>query len=371
MKFSLLKPIQVLLFFFLLFAALIYAKPFLVPFTIAALLAMLFQPVSSWLEERGWPRALAIIACILIILGLLAGVGALLAWQIADLAKDFDKIEQNLTQQFTRFRQYVEETFGISRQQQKEIINQGQQGGGKVSSLISTFLSGIGGFLTDTLLMFVYFFLFLYTREHLRRFVLRLVPEDERAKTAHTMEDTRKVAQKYLAGLGGMIVCLWVLYGIGFSIVGIKSALFFAILCGILEIVPFVGNLTGSLITVITVFAQGGGTHLIIGVLVTYALVQFVQTYILEPLVVGAEVSINPLTTIAGLVVGELVWGIPGMILAIPLLGIIKIICDNVEPWKPVGYLLGETKREKKPGLFSKIRQFFKSRFTRHKHEQQ
>jgi predicted PurR-regulated permease PerM len=93
--------------------------------------------------------------------------------------------------------------------------------------------------------------------------------------------------------------------------------------------------------------AQGGDMTMIVGIIVTYGIVQFLQTYLLEPLVVGAEVNIHPLFTIIGIVVGELVWGIPGMILAIPLLGIVKIVCDNVEPLKPYGYLIGEERKRK------------------------
>jgi predicted PurR-regulated permease PerM len=119
--------------------------------------------------------------------------------------------------------------------------------------------------------------------------------------------------------------------------------------------VPFVGNLTGNLLAVLMVVVQGGGTGMIFGVLITYATVQFFQTYILEPLVVGAEVNINPLFTIIVLVAGELVWGIPGMVLAIPLLGIVKIICDHIEPLKPYGFLIGQEKK-KKQGLIGKMK---------------
>jgi predicted PurR-regulated permease PerM len=103
------------------------------------------------------------------------------------------------------------------------------------------------------------------------------------------------------------------------------------------------------------VVVQGGSSGMIIGVLITYAIVQFFQTYILEPLVVGAEVNINPLFTIFVLVAGELVWGIPGMVLAIPLLGIVKIICDHITVLKPYGFLIGQEKK-KKAGLITKLR---------------
>jgi predicted PurR-regulated permease PerM len=157
-----------------------------------------------------------------------------------------------------------------------------------------------------------------------------------------------------------MIVLLWIMYGIGFSIAGVKNAFFFAILCGLLEIIPFIGNLAGTALTLLMALTQGGGSNIIIGILITYALVQFIQSYIIEPLVVGAEVNINPLFTIIAIVLGETVWGVPGMILAIPLLGIFKIICDNVESLKPYGFLIGEEKKKKEPGMMDKVKSWFK-----------
>ena len=144
-----------------------------------------------------------------------------------------------------------------------------------------------------------------------------------------------------------MIACLWIMYSIGFSIVGVKYAVLFAIICGLLEIIPFIGNLTGTLLAILMVIIQGGGAGMVLGVVITYLIVQFLQTYLLEPLVVGAEVNINPLFTIIILVVGELIWGIPGMVLAIPLLGIIKIICDHIPSLKPYGYLIGSDRKKK------------------------
>lgn len=93
------------------------------------------------------------------------------------------------------------------------------------------------------------------------------------------------------------------MYGVDFSIIGIKQALFFAILCGLLEIVPYVGNLTGSLITSVMAFTQGGSS-MALWVLAVYGIVQFTQTYFLEPLIVGAKVSINPLCTIMVIIAG-------------------------------------------------------------------
>ena len=347
--FSLSKSIQVLLFLFLGIAGLYYAKPFLVPVVFAGLFSMLLLPVSVWLQNKGLAKGLAVLLSVLLFVAIVTGIVWLVVWQVSDLAKDASGIEQNLTKKLDEFRQFVKETFGISTQKQKELVQEQQaSSSGGASSFVTKLLAGLGGFLTNTILVLVYMFLFLYFRTHLKNFIQQLLPKESKTKIGKVIENSRQVAQKYLTGLAMMIGCLWVMYGIGFSIIGVKGAIFFAILCGLLEIVPFVGNLTGNAITVLMVIAQGGSMQMVLGVLITYAVVQFIQTYLLEPLVVGSEVNINPLFTIIGLVLGELIWGIPGMILVIPLLGIAKIICDNVEGLKPYGYLLGTGKSQKK-----------------------
>lgn len=186
-----------------------------------------------------------------------------------------------------------------------------------------------------------------------------MVPSSQKQNAQEVMHDVRRVSQKYLTGLALMIACLWVMYGIGFSIVGVQNAIFFAILCGLLEIVPFVGNLTGVALTSLMTLAQGGSTSMLLAIVVVYSIVQFTQSYILEPLIVGREISINPVFTIIGIVIGELVWGIPGMILALPLLGIFKIICDHIEPLKPYGFLIGE-ERPLKTQVSKKIKRILK-----------
>jgi predicted PurR-regulated permease PerM len=354
------KAIQVLFFFFLVFAGLYFAKPFLVPVAFAGLLSMLFLPISRRLERRGLNRGVATLLCILILLAVVAAIVTLLVWQVTDLASDAGQMEQRLTQMVSQLKQSITKSLGISSEQQKQLFEQQGQGSGGAGKMVTGFIGSIMSFLVDALLTVVYIFLFMYYRRHLKTFILKLVPEAEKRNAQGIIHDTQEVAQQYLGGLGMMIACLWIMYGIGFSIIGVKNAIFFAILCGLLEIVPFVGNLTGNALTVLMVITQGGGMNMVIGVLITYAIVQFLQTYILEPLVVGAEVNINPLFTILVIVLGELVWGVAGMVLAIPLLGIVKILCDHIEPLKPYGFLIGENKKKKKSGFVEKVKGWFK-----------
>ncbi|HJS56387.1 MAG TPA: AI-2E family transporter [Chitinophagaceae bacterium] len=344
---SLQRTLYFLLLAFLIVAALYYAKPFLVPVCFGGLLAMLFLPLSLWFESKKIPTGLSILFCIIIFLGILTGIIWIISWQITDLASEASDIENKMRKMITQVEEYIRTHFGISPRQQEKLITEQTPANAAMFSNIGSFLTS---FIIDFILVLVYIFLFMFYRKRIKTFILHLVSPEQKKNAETIIYDIEKVSKQYITGLGLMIVCLWIMYSIGFSVVGVKYAVLFAIICGLLEIVPFVGNLTGNLLAVSMVVIQGGGIGMVLGVVITYLVVQFLQTYLLEPLVVGAEVNINPLFTIIILVLGELVWGIPGMVLAIPLLGIFKIICDHVQSLKPYGYLIGGD-RKKRPAL--------------------
>jgi predicted PurR-regulated permease PerM len=352
------QSVSLLLFLFLSFAGLYFAAEFLIPVALAAVFSMLFIRFCNWLESKGIKRGLASLICIVAFLLTIAVIILLMSWQLSSLADNMDHMKNKLIELFNNMRVWLNKTVGITYKQQEKLINQQDPSGtGTAGSMAMSFATGTFSILINALLVTVYMYLFLYYRSHIKNFILKLTDYGDKALANEIVNKSGKVAQKYLSGLGAMIFILWVMYGIGFSLVGVENAIFFAILCGVLEIIPFVGNLTGTSITVLSVIVQGGDSKMVIWVLVTYFIVQFIQTYILEPLVVGEQVSINPLFTIMSIVVGEMVWGVSGMILAIPLLGIVKIICDHVPELQPYGFLIGPpAKKEKRQSLIYRFR---------------
>ncbi|MHB1177753.1 MAG: AI-2E family transporter [Daejeonella sp.] len=356
---SLSKSISVLFFSFLVISGLYFARGFLIPIAVSALLAMLFVPLSRWFENRKVSRVIASILCIVVLLLSITSIILLLSWQASDISNDLSEIGDRLSKIASDVRQFIARNVGISTYKQKQWMESQAPGGSGTMGMAGTVLSSLAGIAVDAILVLVYLFLFICSRAHLKKFVMMLVPSDETKETEQIFQDAGRVAQRYISGMSMMIVMLWIMYGIGFTIVGVENALFFAVLCGILEIVPFIGNLTGTGITLMMVISQGGSDRMIIGVLATYLFIQFVQTYILEPLIVGSEVNINPLFTILILVLMEIVWGIAGMILAIPMLGIIKIICDHIKPLKPYGFLIGKEKSGKETKLITTLKSWF------------
>ena len=337
--------IKTLLILFLVFAGLHYAKDILMPLTIAGVLATLFFPFCKWMEGKKVPKGLAVLICVLILLIIIAGISVLLGWQISALANDFPMIKQKSRAIIDRIQEYILNNSNISAEEQFQIIKEEQP---SYTNIVQMIVGSFTYILTNLLFTLVYLFCLLYYRSHIKQFILKLTPSSDRKEMEQVIYNAALISQQYLVGLSKMIVCLWIMYSIGFSILGVKHALFFALLCGLLEIVPYVGNIVGTLLTVFVSAGQGASVEMLGGIIIVYGIVQLIQGWILEPLIVGHQVKINPFTTIIALVVGELVWGIPGIFLAIPIIAMIKIACDHFEPLKPYGFLIGPTESKKR-----------------------
>jgi predicted PurR-regulated permease PerM len=352
MKISLSRTLQILLVIALIVAILYLGKSILIPLAFASVISMLLLPVAEWLHSKKFPYWLSVTLSVLFFMIITAGILSLIAWQVSMMVKDSGDIEKKAMEQITSFQQFIQQKFGINVQQQSNIASgkAGKEAGSYISTAVTKLIAGAGSFFANSVLFIVYTFLLLLYKDHLKAFLLKAFFTDKNNKSLQVLSKCRQVATKYVANLGLMIAILCIMYSIGFSIVGVKNAILFAMLASVLETIPFVGNLAGTLLTILMTIVQGGSTGMVIGVVVTYFMVQFIQTYFLETLIVGESVNINPLVTIAGPTVGELIWGIPGMVLTIPILGISKIVFDNIPRLQPVGFLMGkiENKKSKK-----------------------
>ena len=352
------SSIKKMLLLFLVFAGLYYAKEFLMPISIGAVIATLFLPFCRWMESKKIPRSLAALICLSMILVIIVLIGYIIGWQISSFASDFALIKQKAIEKVDLIQLYIVDHLGIAMEKQSQILKTEQP---SVTSIMQLVIGSVKYIFINCILVLAYIFLLLYYRKHIKQFMLKLTPSNERAEMDQIIYSTTHVTQQYLLGLAKMIALLWVMYSIGFGIIGVQNFIFFAILCGILEIVPFIGNITGTIFTVLIAAINGAGLPLLAGIVVVYGIVQFIQGWLLEPLILGPQVKINPLFTIIALILGEILWGIPGVILAIPITAMFKITCDHIESLKPFGFLIGEIESEKpKKNLIKRVRELFK-----------
>ncbi|RYG30240.1 MAG: AI-2E family transporter, partial [Chitinophagaceae bacterium] len=212
------RTVLILALFGLIIAGLYYSREFLAPVMIGMLLAMLFLPLVKWFQSKGIPHVLAIIFCLLIFLLVLGGMIYLLTWQMGNFEADTAKLERQIKTLTENVQNFISKKIGLSVKKQDELISmQAESGASGAGSKVVGVVSFITSFIVDFVLVVVYIFLFLYFRTHLKTFVLRLAPNEDRKKAENIIHDSAKVSQQYLTGMAMMIASLWVMYGIGFS----------------------------------------------------------------------------------------------------------------------------------------------------------
>ncbi|MBC7641296.1 MAG: AI-2E family transporter [Flavobacterium sp.] len=355
---SLLSIIKKITLVFLVVSGLFFAKEFLIPLFIGGILATLFLPLCHWLEKKKTPKGIAVFLCFLCLILLIFLMISLLGYKISELITDIEILKQKGLETINNLQKYIFKNLNITVSEQNKILSNEQPSYG---SIVQMMIGSVTSFLSSFVLMLVYFVFILYYRGHIKKFLIKLSVPSQRAEMEDIIQKTTAVSQQYLFGLSKMIFLLWIMYGIGFSFIGVENAIFFAVLCGLLEIIPFVGNITGTTLTVLVSAMHGANIEILIGIIIVYGTVQLIQGWVLEPLILGPQVKINSLFTIIALVLGELLWGIPGIILAIPLTAMFKIVCDHITPMKPYGFLIGEIESSKKEiGFIEKIKKILK-----------
>ncbi len=351
------KAVLILLLFFLVFGGAYFGRNFLIPIALSGVFALMVMPISRFLERKNFPHWLATLLPVLLLFCFLTGLILIVIFQVRSMRGNFDEMHDRFLDIFKHIQSWLSDTLGLGEKRQEEIISKQSN---KAGQLATSFVAGLSGLLMGTVIVTVYTFLLLYMRNHFKRFLLKLIPDQQREQGRDIIRKTASVVPSYIGGMILMIMCLWVLYGIGFSIVGVKGAIVFAILCGVLELIPFVGNIVGTSLTGLMVLAQGGDTKMLLGVGIVYLFVQVFQGNVLQPLIVGDKVNINPFFTIASLFLGEMVWGVAGMLLALPLMGMLKIIFDHIPKLEPYGYLIGSERQDNRE---NRLRQFLERIF--------
>jgi predicted PurR-regulated permease PerM len=213
------------------------------------------------------------------------------------------------------------------------------------------------------MLVLVFTFLFLLHREKYENFFVLMYKDEKREDAKAIISKVSKIAQQYLSGRAISIIILTVFYTVGLLILGIKNAFLLSAIAAIVTFIPYVGPVIGGLLPFFMALVSNDSFGPALGVLIVISLAQLIDNYFIEPYVVGGNVNVSPFFTIFILIVGGLVWGIAGVILFLPLLGMIKIILDNVEGLYPYAFLIGDQNGDGgSNGIMKKIKGMFKKK---------
>lgn len=324
-------------------ALLVYAREILIPFTIAIFFTFLLLPVSGFLMKYKVPRIPAILLSIVLAVVVFGGLIYFFYSQIMLFSEDLPQLKQAVASKIQQVQNYLRDEFNISKSKQEEwIMGKAKETAVADESMIVTLFAFTGTFFANLALIPIYIFFLTLFKDKYQAFILMVSPTREHENIMAIVSQITRVSQKYLKGILIDVAILSVLNSTGFLIIGIKHAILFGVLASILNIIPYIGVLIGSLLPVAMALLTMDSLGYAVAAAGVCVVVQFIDNNIINPYVVGSSVSINPLTATLALVTGALIWGIAGMILSIPVMGMIKVICDNVPKLKPYGFLIGE-----------------------------
>ena len=319
-------------------------KPVVVPIIIAIILSVSAFPFVQFLERklrinRVISAIVAITLLSLVIFALLLFIG----FQLSDILEKGDFYAEKLSNVYNTFATKLETFLGIEKNELSiKKLNIGATIKDNFVGIIE-FLTSSGSFFSDIILIPLYIFFFLIYRKFFKSFIYRAFSKDGNTLKAKTiLNKLYDVQQNYLVGLFMVMGIVGVLNSIGLLILGIDNAIFFGFLAALLLLIPYIGIIIGSLLPAIVALATKDSLWYPVGVMVIFAFIQFIEGNFITPKITGSKVSINAFVAILSIILFSMLWGIAGMIVALPVIASLKVVFDTIPELKPYGFLIGE-----------------------------
>jgi len=320
------------------------AKSILIPLVFAILIAILLHPFVNFITRFKVKRVIAIIITLFLTFLIIASFCILLYTQASQFSESWPVLVDRCTVLLNQTIAWASKYFNINSWKIHQWTTKTQGDLINISSAaIGQTLVTIGNWLVILVLVPVYTFIILYYHPLIIEFIHRLFKSNNQHHVSDIVKQTKKVIQQYLKGLFIEAVIIAALNSIGLLIIGIDYAILLGILGALLNVIPYIGGLVAIALPVMVALATKSTAWFAVYVLAIHYFVQLIDNNYIVPKIVASKVKLNALFSILAVIVGNAIWGIAGMFLSIPLLAIIKLICDHIEPLKPWGFLMGDT----------------------------
>lgn len=327
------------------FIAILYiAKQIILPLIFAILISILLHPLVIFFQRIKLNRVIAILISLLITLIIIGGFTTIMLTQVSRLSDSWPMLADKFAELLNETVIWISGYFEISTKEitawiaetKAELMT-------KSGEAIGNTIISVGSTLVLIFILPVYIFLILYYHPILIEFFHKLFGADNRAEVSGVINQIKSLIQQYLVGLSIEVVIVAGLFSLGLFILGVEYALFLGVIGALLNLIPYLGSILGATLPMIMVIITKPSPWYALLVLALYIVVQFIDNNYIVPRVVASKVKISALVSITAVFSFGALWGIPGMFLAIPLTGIVKLIFDHIDSLRPWGFLLGDT----------------------------
>lgn len=321
-----------------------------IPLVFGLLTAILLYPLNRFFEQKmKLGRSLSALLCLLLFVTALTTFIYFLSIQFASFADDFPNMKLRFEHIYNDLHHWLSYKMHINAAQQNDYINKSAS---SVVESVAKSVSNVFVSITSILLLIVFIFIFaffmLFHRRLLMKFAISLFSKEHEQKVTEVITETKSMINSYVAGLLIEMVIMGIANTSMLLILGVQYAVLLGVVAAVLNIIPYLGIYSATGLIMLVTFANSSWNLAVeagIGMLVLH----IIDSNVLMPRIVGARVKMNPFITVLAVIVGEYVWGVPGMFLFIPIVGIIKLICERVEGLEAWAILIGVDEHSKTP----------------------
>lgn len=342
-QFASLGKVALVLFILLAVCLLLYCgATILMPLFFAVLLSILLNPAVNFLQAKNIPRTLAVFLVLIISITIVTCLCLFLFYQLTGFSEFMPQLKIQLDIAIKKFLYWLSLKSNISYlvlvQKAGQLLTDTSK---NLSGILGTTLSTVTSVLVLLFLIPIYTFMFLFYKPLLLKFISSIFEVDKHERISNILSKSKLVIQNYLNGLIIESAIVSALNSVGLYIIGMKFAILFGIIGGLLNIIPYVGGMI-AVVLMMTVALATLSAKAALWVLVWFIIVQFIDNNVLMHYIVSSKVKINALASIIAVLAGGALCGIGGMFLAIPAVAFFKIIFDHIDTLKPYGVLLGD-----------------------------
>lgn len=329
---------------FVLLAIFYIAKAIIVPLVFATIIAIVLHPVVNFFVRRRMNRLVAIILTLTLMVLIIIAFAGFLFSQASKFSESWPVLVDKLIEILNNTITWASGYFDVDQKRiyewittiKRDLINTS-------SAAIGQTIISLGSGLVILFLVPVYIFMILYYHPLLIDFIRRVFAKSDPVQVKEIVTQTKTVIQRYLVGLVIEAVIVALMNSAALLILGIDYAILLGIIGALLNVIPYIGGIVAVALPMMIALATKSTAWYAVWILASYYFIQLIDNHYIVPYIVASKVKINALFSIIVVLAGNALWGIPGMFLSIPLLAIVKLIFDHIEPLKPWGFVLGDT----------------------------
>lgn len=319
-----------------------FGRQIFVPLAYAALISFVLYPLCSWLERKGLGRMFSISIGIGLITVLLLIVVTILVKQVSDFTGEWSNLKPKFVGTLNSTQEFLTSTLNISREQQEDWLTKLPD---QLSGSVMTFIKGTISLSASTLLMGilvpVYVVLILYYRQLWKLLLCRLLPDERHENVTRMISMTIDTYYNFIKGMGIVYLLVGILNSAGLLILGIPHAFLFGFIASILTFIPYIGIMIGALLPITIAWITNDSLWYPAAVIGVFAFVQYLEANVIFPFAVSSRLKVNTMAVLLSIFIGGLLWGVAGMILFVPFVGILKLIADSNPKWQTLSLALG------------------------------